>query len=90
MGDAGQYLRGNEIVTVSFIEGKIVAVELPNTVELKVVDTPPQVRGATATNQSKDATLETGLKVRVPPFIEVGEEVRVDTRTGEYLERAKG
>ncbi len=90
MGDADHYLRGNEIVTVSFIEGKIVAIELPNTVDLKVVDTPPQVRGATATNQSKDATLETGLKVRVPPFIEVGEEVRVDTRTGEYLERAKG
>jgi elongation factor P len=90
MGDADQYLRGNETVTVSFIEGKIVSIELPNTVELKVVDTPPQVRGATATNQSKDATLETGLKIRVPPFIEVGEEVRVDTRTGEYLERAKG
>jgi len=76
-------------VTVQSIEGKIVAVELPNTVQLKVVDTPPVVKGATATNQSKDATLETGLRVRVPPFIEVGEEVRIDTRTGEYLERAK-
>ncbi len=90
MGDADRYLRGNEMVTVSFIEGKIVAVELPNVVELKVIDTPPVVKGATATNQSKEATLETGLRVRVPPFIEVGEEVRVDTRTGEYLERAKG
>jgi len=89
MGEAELYLRGNETVTVQSIEGKIVAVELPNTVQLKVVDTPPVVKGATATNQSKDATLETGLRVRVPPFIEVGEEVRIDTRTGEYLERAK-
>ncbi len=90
MGDAGKFLRGNETVTVSFIEGKIVSVELPNVVELKVIDTPPQVKGATATNQSKEATLETGLRVRVPPFIEMGEELRIDTRTGEYLERAKG
>jgi elongation factor P len=90
MGDADQYLRGNEQVTVSFIDGKIVSVELPNTVELKVVDTPPVARGATATNQTKDAVLETGLRVRVPPFIENGELLRIDTRTGEYLERAKG
>lgn len=89
MGEADKYLKGNEIVTCSFVEGKIVALELPNTVELAVVDTPPVVRGATATNQTKDATLETGLRIRVPPFIEVGEVVRVDTRTGEYLERAK-
>jgi len=89
MGDAELYLRGNEIVTVSFIEGKIVAVELPNVVELTVTDTPPVVRGATATNQTKDALLETGLRVRVPPFIENGEVVRIDTRTGEYVERAK-
>ena len=89
MGAADQYLRGNEQVTVSFIEGKVVAVELPNTVTLKVVDTPPVVKGATATNQSKDALLETGLRVRVPPFIDIGEELRIDTRTGEYLERAK-
>ena len=90
MGDADKYLRGNESVTVSFIEGKIVAVELPNVVELKVVDAPPVVKGATATNQSKEATMETGLRVRVPPFIEIGEDLRIDTRTGEYLERAKG
>lgn len=90
MGDADQYLRGNEQVSVSFIEGKAVAVELPNTVQLKVTDTTPVVKGATATNQSKDATLETGLKIKVPPFIDLNEEVMVDTRTGEYLERAKG
>lgn len=90
MGDAEQFLRGNEVVTVSFIEGKIVAIEIPNVVELKVVDAPPVVKGATATNQSKEATMETGLRVRVPPFIEIGEDLRIDTRTGEYLERAKG
>jgi elongation factor P len=90
MGDANLYLRGNEMVTLSFIDGKVVSIELPNTVDLKVVDAPPVVRGATATNQTKEATLETGLRVRVPPFIEIGEELRIDTRTGEYLERAKG
>jgi elongation factor P len=89
MGDAEQYLRGNEQVTVSFIEGKPVAIELPNTVELKVADTTPVVKGATATNQNKEATLETGLRVKVPPFIDIGEDIRVDTRSGEYLERAK-
>lgn len=88
MGDANLYLKGNEQVTLQFIDGKIVAVELPNTVELKVTDTPPVVKGATATNQTKDAELETGLRVKVPPFIEIGEVLRVDTRTGEYLERA--
>jgi len=90
MGDAKLYLRGDEIVTVSFIEGNIVAVELPNVVELAVTDTMPVARGATATNQTKEALLETGLRVRVPPFIGNGEVLRIDTRTGEYLERAKG
>lgn len=90
MGEAELYLKGNEIVACQFIDGTLVAVELPNTVELKVVDTAPVSRGATVTNQTKDAQLETGLKVRVPPFIENGEMLRIDTRTGEYLERAKG
>lgn len=88
MGDAVNYLKGNETVTCQFIDEKIVGVEMPNTVELKVVDTSPVVRGATATNQTKDATLETGLRVKVPPFIEIGEVLRIDTRSGEYLERA--
>lgn len=90
MGEGELYLRGDEKVTVSFIEGKIVAIELPNVVELKVVDAPPVVKGSTATNQSKEATMETGLRVRVPPFIDIGEDLRIDTRTGEYIERAKG
>jgi elongation factor P len=89
-GDANLYLKGNEIVTCSIVDGKIISIELPNVVELTVTDTTPIVRGATATNQSKDAVLETGLRIRVPPFIENGEVLRIDTRTGEYLERAKG
>ncbi len=89
MGDANLYLRGEEVVQVSFIDGKVVGVELPNTVELKVADTPPVVKGATATNQSKEATMETGLRVKVPPFIDIGEELKIDTRTGEYISRSK-
>lgn len=88
MGGAAQFLKGNETVQCQFIDGRVVSVELPNTVELKVTDTSPVVKGATATNQTKDAVLETGLRVRVPPFIENGEILRIDTRSGEYLERA--
>jgi elongation factor P len=58
-------------------------------VELKVIETPPVVKGSTATNQPKDAELEGGARVRVPAFIQIGEIIRVDTRTGEYIERAK-
>jgi elongation factor P len=71
-----------------FHDGKIVSYELPGTVELKVADTAPGIKGATATNQQKDATMETGLKTRVPPFIEVGETIRISTASGEYLSRA--
>lgn len=87
--DGDNYLKGNEQCKLLIMDGAVVGVELPNVVELAVTDTPPMIKGATATNQSKDATLETGLKVRVPPFIEIGEVIRVDTRSGEYLERAK-
>ena len=89
IGDGLKFLKENMRVTCDIIDGMIVNIELPNTVELTIVDTPPGIKGATATNQSKEATLETGAKIKVPPFIEVGEAVRVDTRTGEYLERAK-
>ena len=82
------YLKPNTQMTAMFHEGKIVGYDLPKTVDLKVTDTPPGIKGATATNQQKDATLETGLKTRVPPFIEVGETVRVNTETGAYLSRA--
>ena len=90
LGDAHLYLKGNEVVTCGAVEGEIVTAELPTVVELVVEDTTPVIKGATATNQNKDATLETGLRVKVPPFIDKGEPVRVDTRTGQYIERAKG
>ena len=88
MGDAEFYLKGNEKLNAKFVDGLVVGVDLPNSVELTVKDTAPQVKGATATNQNKEAEMETGLKIRVPPFIATGEVLRIDTRTGEYLERA--
>jgi elongation factor P len=89
IGDAVQFMKENVRVTCDMVDGKIVNVDLPHVVELAVTDTPPVVKGATATNQNKDAVLETGAKIKVPPFIEIGEVLRVDTRTGEYVERAK-
>ena len=88
-GDGPKYLKPNTQLQVSMYEGRPVVVDLPNTVDLKVVDTPPEIKGATATNQNKPATLETGVIVQVPSFIKVGEVIRVDTRSGEYLTRAK-
>jgi elongation factor P len=87
-GDDIKYLKPNTQMTAMFHDGKIVSYELPKTVDLKVTDTPPGIKGATATNQLKDATLETGLTTRVPPFIEVGEMIRINTETGGYLSRA--
>lgn len=88
-GDGPKYLKPNTKLQVSMYESKPVIVELPNTVDLKVVDTPPEIKGATATNQNKPATLETGLVVQVPSFVKIGDIIRVDTRSGEYLTRAK-
>jgi len=88
MPDAENFLKGNERVICKLKEGEVIGVELPNVVELTVTDAPPVVKGATATNQTKEAVLETGYRVRVPPFITNGEVVRIDTRTGEYVERA--
>jgi elongation factor P len=88
-GDGPKYLKPNTQLQVSMYEGKPVIVTLPNTVDLEVTDTPPEIKGATATNQNKPATLETGLVVQVPPFIKLGEVIRIDTRTGEYVTRVK-
>src|SRR3954465_2754053 len=77
------YLKPNTQLTAAFHEGKIVSYELPKTVDLKVTDTPPGIKGATATNQQKDATLETGLTTRVPPFIEIGEVIRINVESGQ-------
>ena len=88
IGDKSVYLAPNITLEVAYVEGNPISVELPNTVELKVEDTPPQVKGATATAQTKDAVCEGGAKIKVPPFVENGEVIKVDTRTGEYLSRA--
>src|SRR2546423_3991085 len=82
------FLKPNTQLMAMFHEGKVVSYELPGTVELKVTETAPGIKGATATNQMKDAELETGLKTRVPPFIEIGEVIRVSTQSGQYLSRA--
>ncbi len=89
IGTVMSYLLPNTKVMVKYINEKPVSIELPDFVELSVTDTPPALAGATATNQYKEATLETGLKVTVPPFVKPGERIRIDTRTGEYLERVK-
>jgi len=89
LGDAVHYLRDNTDVTVVFYEDRPIAVELPNAVELAVVETSPSLKGDTVSGSSKPATLETGLSIQVPFFVNVGDRVRVDTRTGEYLERVK-
>lgn len=88
-GDGAKYLKPNAQLQVSMYQDKPVVVELPNTVELKVTETAPEIKGATATNQNKPATLETGVVVQVPPFIKIGDILRVDTRSGEYLTRVK-
>jgi elongation factor P len=89
VGDLMLYLKENEDAKVTFHEGKALSLELPNTVDLKVIDTEPSVKGATAQAQYKPATLETGLKITVPPFISTGDVVSVDTRECKYLGRAK-
>ena len=87
-GDDILYLKPNTPLKALFHEGKVVSYDLPKSVDLKVTDTQPAIKGATATNQQKDAELETGLKTRVPPFIEMGEIIRISTEDGGYLSRA--
>ena len=90
LGDSIKYFRPNTPVLALMHEEKIVSFELPKIVDLAVTETTPVPKGATATNQLKDATLETGLRTRVPPFIEIGEVVRISTEDGSYTGRAKG
>ncbi len=89
LGTSMQYLLPNSRVMVKYVADKPVSIEVPASIDLVVKDTPPELKGATATNQYKEAELETGLKVQVPPFIKPGEKIRIDTRTGEYVERVK-
>ncbi len=89
VGDAMQYLRPNTSTEILFHEGNPVLVNLPSAVDLTITDTQPGIKGATATNQLKEAVCETGLKTRVPPFIEIGETVRINTADGSYMSRVK-
>jgi elongation factor P len=88
VGDGKNYLVENGQVTVTFVDGKAVQVELPASVALSVTDAPEGIRGDSANNVMKAAILETGISVQVPLFIKTGEKVKIDTRTGKYMERA--
>ena len=85
--DALRYIRENDVVTVKFLYGNAFSVEPENFVELKVVEAEPGVRGNTATNVTKAAKVETGATFQVPMFVEEGDTIRIDTRTGEYMSR---
>jgi elongation factor P len=88
LGDAVEYLTANLQISVEFFDGKAVGIELPQTVELKVMNTEPGLKSATASSVTKPATTETGLVVQVPPFINEGDKIKVDTSDGAYLSRA--
>ncbi len=90
IGDSVGFLRENDIVKVVVYEGKPMSVELPASVEMKVIETDPTIKGATAAAQYKPATVETGMKIDVPSFINVGDTIEIDTAEGKYLRRSKG
>jgi elongation factor P len=88
VGDAKAYLVENAPVTVTFVEEKAVAIELPSSVVLTVKDAPEGIRGDSANNVQKPVIMETGITVQAPLFIKTGEKLKIDTRTGKYMERA--
>ena len=88
VGDAKNYLTENATVTVTLVEDKVAQIELPSSVVLKVTDAPEGIRGDSANNVQKAVTLETGITVQAPLFIKTGEKIKIDTRTGKYMERA--
>lgn len=88
VGEAMNFLVENTPVTVTFVEERAVQIELPASVALEVSDAPEGIRGDSANNVQKSVTLETGIVVQVPLFISTGEKIKIDTRTGKYLERA--
>jgi len=87
LGDAVKFLKENMSLQILNFQGKSIGVELPNFVELEVVETAPGIRGDTASGGSKPATLETGAVVQVPLFVNVGDKIQIDTRTGNYIKR---
>ena len=90
LGDDFRFVKENTNVKVLSYKGNVFAVEPPLFVELEITETDPGFKGNTATNTLKPAVVETGATVQVPLFIEIGDRIKIDTRTGEYLERAKG
>jgi elongation factor P len=88
VGDASNYLVENAQVTMTFVEEKAVSIELPSSVVLTVKDAPEGIRGDSANNVQKSVTMETGITVQAPLFIKTGEKLKIDTRTGKYMERA--
>ena len=88
LGNVRNFLMENMNIGVLFFQGIVIGVDMPNSVELRVAETDPGIRGDTATGGTKPATLETGYVVRVPLFINVGDLLRIDTRSGDYIERA--
>ena len=88
--EALKWIKENDNVIVKFYKGSAFSVDCENFVTLRVIESDPSVKGNTATNATKDAVLETGVKIQVPMFVNEGELIRVDTRTGEYMERVKG
>lgn len=88
LGGAQKYLIENMNCTVAFYQGEIIALDVPNAVTLEVVETEPGIKGDTATGGTKSAKLETGITIQVPFFVNQGEKIKVDTRTGHYVERA--
>ena len=89
VGDAHYFLKENTVCSILFFDGRPIGLTLPNFVELKIEKTDPWAKGDTASGDSKPATLETGYDLQVPPFVEEGEVIRIDTRTGQYVERVK-
>lgn len=88
LGDAKWYLLENEEYKVMFLDGQALSIDLPASAVLVVVETEPSARGDTVSNVTKPATMQTGLVVKVPPFIKEGDKLKIDTRSGDYLERA--
>jgi len=88
VGDAKDFLVENSSVTMTFVDDKAVSIEMPPSVILKVIDSPEGIRGDSANNVQKPAILETGITIQVPLFIKAGERLKIDTRTGKYMERA--
>jgi elongation factor P len=89
VGDFLSYLLPNQIVEIEFFDASPVGISPPSTVELEVTETQPSLRGATASASYKPAKLETGVTIQVPPFIQIGDRIRVDTSEGKYLERVR-